>query len=194
MTILAFTRDGLGLTGVEPGTIRVQTDDTIAEVTASGYLNGVRKKFNIALRETDLAFVVTKESASAEPEVGIYKVTETSGNWSLVPNGTPGEVTIPTVANHIAVFTNTDGAMADDVATAINGGNLQAGLSGTAGYLASFPSTAAKGSLRLVAVANTGDTLVTIQNAAHGQASVYTIPDGGQAAAVAAAVILLVRL
>jgi hypothetical protein len=90
MTILAFTRDGLGLTGVEPGTIRVQTDDTIAEVTASGYLNGVRKKFNIALRETDLAFVVTKESASAEPEVGIYKVTETSGNWSLVPNGTPG--------------------------------------------------------------------------------------------------------
>jgi len=37
--------------------------------------------------------------------------------------------------------------------------------------------------LRLTAVANTGDTLVTISNALHGQASVYSIPDSGASTA-----------
>jgi hypothetical protein len=44
-----------------------------------------------------------------------------------------------------------------------------------------FPVTASKGSLLIKSVANTGDTVNTIQNAAHGQATVYTIPDIGQA-------------
>jgi hypothetical protein len=81
----------------------------------------------------------------------------------------------------MAIFTDTVGTLAEDATTAINGGNIQAGLSGTAGYLASFPSAALKGSLRLTAVANTGDTLVTISNVAHGQATVYSIPDAGNA-------------
>ena len=87
----------------------------------------------------------------------------------------------PTIANHIATYTGVGGTLGEDASTAINGGNIQAGLSGTAGYLASFPSTALKGSLRLTAVANTGDTLVTVSNAAHGQATVYSIPDVGAA-------------
>ena len=61
--------------------------------------------------------------------------------------------------------------------------NCQAGLSGTAGTLASFPTTAAKGSLVLAAVANTGNTLTTISNAAMGQASVISIPDPAGATA-----------
>lgn len=87
------------------------------------------------------------------------------------------------LANHIACFSDTAGTVNDDSATAINGGNIQAGLSGTAGTLASFPSTAAKGSLQVVAVANTGDTATTISNAAMGQASVVSIPDPATATA-----------
>lgn len=87
------------------------------------------------------------------------------------------------VANHIALFQDTTGTIDDVAATAINNGPIQAGLSGTSGYLASFPPTLARGSLRIVAVDNTGDTLVTISNALHGQASVYSIPDSGQATA-----------
>lgn len=86
------------------------------------------------------------------------------------------------VANHIACFSDTAGTVDDNAATAINGGNIQAGLSGTAGTLASFPATASKGSLKVVAVANTGDTATTISNAAMGQASVVSIPDPGVAA------------
>lgn len=85
------------------------------------------------------------------------------------------------VIGRIAVYTDTDGTISDDAATAINNGNIQAGSSGTAGYLASFPGTAARGSLRLTAVANTGNTLTTISNAEMGQASVVSIPDPGAA-------------
>lgn len=62
-------------------------------------------------------------------------------------------------------------------------GNLQAGSSGHAGTVASFPASASKGSLALVGVANTGNTVTTISNAAMGQASVVSIPDPGTATA-----------
>lgn len=86
-------------------------------------------------------------------------------------------VAVPTIINHLAVFTDTNGTLGEDVSTAINGGNLQAGLSGTAGTVASFPATASRGSLLLKGVANTGNTNTTISNAAMGQASVVSIPD-----------------
>jgi hypothetical protein len=57
--------------------------------------------------------------------------------------------------------------------------NLDAGLSGTAGTVDVFPSTAARGKLAIAAVDNTGNTTTTISNAAMGQASVVSIPDGG---------------
>lgn len=90
------------------------------------------------------------------------------------------------IVNHIACFTDVEGTVNDDASTAINGGNIQAGLSGTAGYVASFPSAASKGSLRMTAVANTGDTVTTISNAAMGQASTIIIPDPGVATAYTA--------
>lgn len=57
-----------------------------------------------------------------------------------------------------------------------------AGASGAAGVVRSYPATASKGYISLIGVANTGDTAVNISNALHGQASTYTIPDGGQTA------------
>jgi hypothetical protein len=103
----------------------------------------------------------------------------------------------PSVANAPAVFSNTAGDIAPQTSTALFGfgasfatgnvvattGNLQAGSSGHAGTVASFPATASKGSLLLVGVANTGNTNTTISNAAMGQASVVSIPDPGAATA-----------
>jgi hypothetical protein len=85
------------------------------------------------------------------------------------------------VANHIACFSDTAGTVDDNAATAINGGNIQAGLSGTAGSFFSYPTTAAKGALEVRATDNTGDTDITITNRAHGQATVYSIGDVGAA-------------
>lgn len=87
------------------------------------------------------------------------------------------------VANHIALFQDTTGTIDDTAATAINNGSIQAGVSGTAGTLASFPSGATSGELIVAAVTNTsGNFNTTISNAtAVAQSQVVTIPDGGAA-------------
>lgn len=92
-----------------------------------------------------------------------------------------------TVLNQIPVATDTLGTIGTStgVAATLGGslttaGNVTAGASGTAGKFTSFPSTAATGSLIFEALANSGNTAVTVRNALHGQATVISIPDGGQ--------------
>lgn len=172
-----------GLVGVLPKVIYIETNNTIAEVIATGFLNQAAKQ-GYQFSEYEMALVSTKLTPSASAvQLAWFQIDISGSNISLVSPSGPGSVALPTIANHIAIYTNTAGALGEDAATAINGGNIQAGLSGTAGYLASFPSALAKGSLRIVAVANTNDTLVTISNALHGQASVYSIPDSGASTA-----------
>lgn len=183
MAILNYQLQTIGQSGSLPAIIYINTNNTIAEVTAAGYLNPLVAQGN-ALNEQMIALVGTKTSPNdIDSEVNWYRVDIAAGVYSLVSTSAAGSVTLPTIANHLAIYTNTGGVLSEDAATAINGGNIQAGLSGTAGYLASFPATGSKGSLRLTAVANTGDTLVTISNAAHGQASVYSIQDCGASTA-----------
>lgn len=183
MPILSINLSPTGLAGVVPNIIFIQTNDTVAEVTTAGYLNSWAHQ-NIPLSESDMALVSTKTSpGAASVQVSWLEVSYSGGNWSLVPSGGPGSVTLPTIANRIATYTNTTGSLSENAATAINGGNIQAGLSGTAGYMASFPATAATGSLHLTAVSNSGDTVTTISNVAMAQASVMSIPDPGNAAA-----------
>lgn len=182
MSILHIETSQTGLVGVEPSLAYIATNNTEAEVLTAGYLNQAVQNGAIFYLPC-IAAVTTIASAGAQPVVGWYQVTHSGANWSLSVPGNPGDVVLPTVANYIAHFTNTTGTLSSAAASVINPGNIQAGLSGTAGYLASFPATAARGSLRIVAVANTGDTLVTLSNALHGQASVYSIPDSGASTA-----------
>lgn len=170
-----------GVVGVIPSIAYIATDNTVAEITASGYLNNAVQQ-GYAFSESMMCLVSTMASAGAPIEVGWFEVSKSGANWSLVSPSSPGEVVLPTIANHLAVFTNTTGTLSEDVATAINGGNIQAGLSGTAGYFAAFPATAARGSLRLVAANSAGNTVTQITNASMAAARVFTIPDGGQAA------------
>lgn len=181
MTILNVQIGEIGESGVVPQIIRLETDNTLAEVTATGYLNGLVKQ-GFALSESDMALVVTKASATSAKEVAWLEVSKSGANWSLVPTNSPGEVVLPTVANRLAHFTNTTGTLSDAAGDVVNLGDLTLGASGTEGILNLYPSTAAKGSLIVKAIDNTGDTSVTISNAAHGQATVYSIPDVGQAA------------
>lgn len=100
---------------------------------------------------------------------------------SWVDASAVSNIALPTIANHIATYTNTSGALGEDAATAINGGNIQAGLSGTAGSLISFPATATTGSLALTAVASSGNFAGVISNASLGQASTWSLADPGAA-------------
>lgn len=165
-----------------PSLIYILTDNTFDEVTATGYLTA-QQQFGYTFSNEQMALVYTTDQGPLWLRVVITYSDSTIQNTvvSLVDPSNAGDVVLPTVANYLAHFTGTTGTISSAAASVINPGNIQAGLSGTSGYLASFPATASKGSLRVVAVANTGDTLVTISNAAHGQASVYSIPDAGNA-------------
>ena len=182
MTILNVQTTQVGIVGVTPSFAYISTDNTQTEILATGFLNDVVQA-GTSFQMPCMAIVSTQESAGAEVKVGAYQVSNSGVNWSLVNPSNSGDIVLPTIANHIAVYTDVNGTLSEDAATAINGGNVQAGLSGTAGYLASFPSAASKGSFRVTAVANTGDTLTTLSNVAMGQASVVSIPDPVNAAA-----------
>lgn len=80
---------------------------------------------------------------------------------------------------YAAKFVDTAGTIDDTAGTMLNAGSIQAGLSGTAGTLISFPGTAANGSLILAAVNAGGAFNTTISNGTMGQSTVYTLPDIG---------------
>lgn len=86
---------------------------------------------------------------------------------------------------YIAHFVDTAGTIDDTAGTVQNDGSIQAGKSGVAGSLISFPVTALEGSLILAAVSNgAGNFTTTISNAASvGQSQVISIPDSGAATA-----------
>jgi len=181
MPILNIQTSQVGQVGVMPNIAYIATNDTLAQVTATGYLNQAVQN-GASFYDSTMCLVTTKASPSATSvEVAWLEISHVGTNWSLVPSGAPGSVDLPTIANHIATYTNTTGNLSEDAPTAINNGNIQAGISGSAGYFASFPSAASKGSLRLAAVANTNDTVTTLSNAAMGQASVVSIPDPANA-------------
>lgn len=160
--------------------------DNLATITAAGYLNNANAESASPLSNADvIQALYSFNQVTNTGTFGIFTVNIATSTGQITLNewtGTSG-VVLPTIANHIATYTNTTGTIGEDAATAINGGNIQAGLSGTAGTVASFPATLAKGSLLLKAVANTGDTQTIISNAAMGQASTISIPDPGGATA-----------
>lgn len=83
------------------------------------------------------------------------------------------------VVNRLAHFVDTAGTIDDTAAAVTNLGDIYAGASGTAGAVRSYPASA-NGYLELKGVANSGNFAIDISNASHGQASTYSIPDGGQ--------------
>lgn len=179
MAITSIKRDW----GVNPSIVRITSTDTLAAVGTVGYLTAQLDNV-VALNagafdwvDSDMALVVASNGW------GFFTVA--SGFASLTPFAIITGVTTPTIVGHIAVYDSTGGNIGEDAATAINGGNLQAGLSGTAGTVASFPSAATSGSLVLAAVTNSsGNFSTTISNAAAvGQSQVVSIPDSGASTA-----------
>jgi hypothetical protein len=180
MPILNVQPNNPGQAGIAPALVFISTNDTLAQVSVAGYLNTLVSKFNIPLSQATIVGVTTKPSPNSKiTNAGWFGVSFANGNWSLAPTTGEGNVILPTIINHIATYTNTTGTISEDAGVAINGGSLQAGLSGTVGSLISFPATVNSGSLNISAANNAGNTVTTITNASQAAARVYTIPDGG---------------
>lgn len=162
-----------------PQIVYIATNDTTATVTTAGYLNQLTQNTveGYVFSNTQMALVYTTDNG---PQ--FYQISVVAGIITLVADVNPGAVLLPVLANHLAVFTNIAGQIGDPAGTAIHGGSIQAGLSGTAGSLFSFPAAAGNGFLQITAVANGAARNTIITNAALGQSTTFTIPDPGIAA------------
>ena len=165
-----------------PNLIYILTDDTYAEVTATGYLTSSKAQGN-SFANNQMALVYTTDEGPVWLKVVITYSGASVLNTvvSLVQISSPGDVTLPTIASNIIVSTDTAGALANTTGTAINRGSIQAGLSGDAGTLISYPPTAANGSLIISASDAGGAFDTTIRNSVMGQSTVYSMGDIGTA-------------
>jgi hypothetical protein len=178
----AVTSSTISTQSTLPSLIYILTDDTYAEVTATGYLTNVKSLGN-SFSNNQMALVYTTDEGAVWLKVVITYSGASILNTvvSLVQISSPGDVALPTIASNIVVSTDTVGTLANTTGTAINRGSIQAGLSGDAGTLISYPGTAANGSL-IIAAANAGGAFnTTISNGTMGQSTVMTIPDAGAA-------------
>lgn len=166
MAILSATSGLVGMTGVTPNLLFINTNDTLATVTTAGYLNkpvhenlisidGPSTGAGGIMPTSNMAFVNTSDEGPVLMSVSITGVS---------PNLVYSLVTVPSSGG---VF----------------GGNVQAGASGTAGAFLSYPGTAARGHLVIAAANNAGNTVTTITNASQAAARTYTIQDMANATA-----------
>lgn len=94
---------------------------------------------------------------------------------ALVLDSSKGIATITTAT--ITTLTSTTANVTTLAATTAGATTVNAGASGTAGTVNSFPTTASKGKLTLAAADSTGNTTSTITNAAQTTTATWTIPD-----------------
>jgi hypothetical protein len=82
MSIISLVTSQVGLVGVLPSVAYINTSNTIAEVTTTGYLNKeVANGASFAL--PCMAIVATKTSPSAASVTGTYNVSHSGEDWTL---------------------------------------------------------------------------------------------------------------
>lgn len=160
--VLCYASDGLQLF-----TLNTALDDFVVYSTAG---NGA-----VTLPVVSGNFTVFDGTLGALQDLG-YLPSDAS-KTRVVMAGSAVQV------GYLAHFIDTTGTIDDTAGNVINAGNIQAGLSGTAGTLISFPATAANGSLIISALNAGGAFNTTIRNSVMGQSSVISIPDPGAATA-----------
>lgn len=181
MSVVQKTFGLLGQDGVTPRRVQMVVTDGITALTTAGYITQSSIYPDTAYPTDIFDIIYSYNSVTNTGTYGEFICTiGVNGIITLsVANVSDGVTyTAPSVASHIAYFTTTTGNISSASGTTIiNGGSIQAGLSGTAGTLISYPATSSKGSLIVAGVANTGNTNTTISNDAMGQVSVVNIPD-----------------
>jgi hypothetical protein len=115
--------------------------------------------------------------------IGILQIAGTAITATGAQLNFVSGVTAGTGAASKALVLNSSSTITTGI-TALTATTLNAGASGTAGTLVSFPATAANGTLIFAATNNASNFAMTVTNAATvGQATVLTLPDPGAATA-----------
>lgn len=183
MMILQVTAGFPGQAGVNPRVVPILTSATLAQLTAAGFLNNETLGPNVVY-PTDVMWVrYNYDPLTGLSDFGIFLPTFSAGVITLSQDISEGNVELPVVANHLAVFVDTAGKIGDTTDTAAHVGNLYLGQSGTAGLLRSYDTTAASGAFQFQGRANSGNYFTSLRNNAMGQNTVINIPNPAGASA-----------
>lgn len=93
-----------GVSNRTPSWVYIETNDTYATVTSSGYLNGSAHEYVNSFQQNMMALVSTKTSAGPgyPPSLFLLQFKNNAGVWSLVPSpqssNLTATVTIPTAS------------------------------------------------------------------------------------------------
>jgi len=172
MAIKNIITEVVGRVGIQPTIAFIDTDDTKATVTASGYLNKAREQ-GYNLNDQQFALVKTRDAGT-----GWYQINKNGNNFDLSGTIPPGIIDSAT-ANRIAIFNNADGQLTQDASTAINEGNIQAGLDGSKGQFIAYPAASGACRMNITSNSSTGDNDVTVTIRDHGQDTQYWFADVG---------------
>ena len=125
MPILNIQSSQAGLTGVLPALAYINTNDTEAQVLATGYLNQAVRSGLASFSSPCMCCVSTVNSAGAQPDVGWYELSYSAGNWSLVSteNAAPAVFADTTSSATPGTIRALTGSISD-TATTVTSGNL----------------------------------------------------------------------
>ena len=156
-----------GQIGTNIRTAKISTNALYSEVVSPGFCNHIfgdgvildTDWFEINFKGGQALFKATIDSLKV---VTLYPLT----NYVIDP-----------VADHIAVYADAIGGLTADANPAVNLGNIQAGKSGTADSLISYPPTVNSGFMAITASNNAGDYSVNLTNTFYGQPTNLSIVD-----------------
>ena len=143
------------------------SNETAATIVASAYFNSFQQNLTSGSTSGPLVVddVILVHGSDAS---GWYKVSSITTNVTLAAFLADGVVQTVDIADNAV----TSAKLADVIAL---------GADAVLGSLTLFAPTTASGTLRVLPVDSSSDVQVTISNADHAQATVVSIPDGGQA-------------
>lgn len=171
---------------------QLQPSDNVEIAYAQGTSSAATSIFDVSISSTGVVTLSLAESNVVLPVVSGHFANFSGTSGALADLGylpsDSGKTRVvmagsAVVANRFAKFVDTTGTVDDTAGAATNLGDIYAGASGTAGVFRSYPSAATSGYLGLTGVANSGDYAVQIANVSHGQATIHSIVDPGNAAA-----------
>lgn len=113
MGILQLPTQIPAMVGVQPANKFMITSDSLATITAAGYLNAVDLQSNPIAASDVLQILYSYNQQTNSGTYGIFTVSISNGSITLVQWANPGDVLLPVVSGDFANFNGTTGQIKD---------------------------------------------------------------------------------